>query len=165
MDQTDQKKQAWLTSLRMLAATPKSRKQLEKKLIDKGYFAEVVEEILNRLEETHILNDKAYATNVMSRYQGAKSSGRKRIEFELKKRGVSGKVREELLSEISGDDERVRARELADNRWDRFKNLEFQKRKKKVYDFLCRRGFDFQIARECLDQVVKESKEGDSIDS
>ena len=94
MDQTDQKKQAWLTSLRMLAATPKSRKQLEKKLIDKGYFAEVVEEILNRLEETHILNDKAYATNVISRYQVGKSSGRKRIEFELKKRGVSGNKRQ-----------------------------------------------------------------------
>ncbi len=155
MDQTEQKKQAWLTALRMLAATPKSRKDLEKKLSQKGYPAELVTEVLDRLESQNILNDRAYAANLISRYQAGKPSGRKRIEFELKRRGVAGPMREELLSEITEESERQRAFELAEDKWRRFGALDRDKRKKKVYDFLCRRGFDFTTARDCISQLEK----------
>lgn len=146
-----QAKQAWVTSLRLLTATPKTRKALEKKLLEKGYAQPIIQETLNHLEEQGLLSDQVYAKNLLSRLTHDKPSGRRKISFEMKRRGVPGKIQEELLAAISPEEENAKARELAESKWAQGLRLDPEKRKKKVYDFLIRRGFDFQIARDIIE--------------
>ena len=59
-----QQNQAWVTSLRLLAATPKTRKELANKLAGKGFSESVVEETLDKMEAQGLLSDLAYAKNL-----------------------------------------------------------------------------------------------------
>ncbi len=147
-----QARQAWITSLRILAASPKSSNELERKLADKGYSVEVIQDTLALLVSKGLLNDQAYAQSIVSRFVTSQPSGAKRIGFELKRRRVSADIREQVLASLSESSELERAREAGLSRWERFRHLPVEKRKKRTYDFLVRRGFDFQIARDLIEE-------------
>ena len=153
-----QKKQAELTALRLLAASPKTRLQLSQKLLSKGYPRTVVEETLGRLEEQGLLNDRAFAKDLIAKWVHVKPSGIRKISFELKRRGISAKVREELLAELSPEAEGGRARELARAQWEAWSRLPEERRRKKVYDFLARRGFDFEVVRNLIEELEAGGK-------
>lgn len=153
---TEQEKQAMVTSLRLLAATPKSRKALEEKLKERGYAIEIVEKVLGKLERQGILNDSSFAQSVMQTLLIHRPSGRKRISYELKKRGIGQALVEQLMEKYPAREEREKAIELASNKWDRWENLEKAKRRKKLYDFLVRRGFDFALSREAVEWVERD---------
>lgn len=148
-----QKKQAMTTVLRLLAATPKSRTELAGKLKRKGFDGALIKETLDELEEQGIVNDRVYARELTARFTQAKPSGRKKIEFELKRHAVPEKIQEEVLEAITPENETERAREIARERWQRMEKQPPLKRKKKVYDFLVRRGFDFQITRDIIEEL------------
>lgn len=155
-EKESQKRQAGITALRLLAATPKTRREIARKLSDKGYDGAVVRQTLDELEKQGLLSDRSFAQNLVSRFIYTKPSGARRIRFELKRHGVSEKIREEVFAQFQVDEEKGRARELAGDRWRRFSRLPAEKRRKSVYDFLIRRGFDFQIARDLIEELEAE---------
>ena len=157
-----QKKQATVIALRVLAASPKSRAEISQKLKDKGFALPVIDEVLTDLEKQGFLSDKAYAQNLIAKFTAGQSSGSRKIQFELKRHGISGKISEEVLSGINPEEERARARELAQNRWQRFNNIDPQKRKKRVFDFLLRRGFDFQTVRDIMEEMKSNDEKSDN---
>lgn len=151
----EQEKQATLTALRLLAATPKSKVRLKQKLKEKGYPSQVIEETLGRLEQDGILNDKNFAASVFQTFSQYRPSGRKRIVFEMKKRGIGERVISETLQTFDAGAEREAALGLAEAKLNRWQKLEPARRRKKIYDFLIRRGFDFTLSREIVDGVGK----------
>lgn len=154
-----QQQQAWVSSLRLLAATPKTRKELAKKLSDKGYPETVIEETLVKLETQGLLSDLAFAKNLAAKLTQGKPSGRRKISFELKRRGISSKIQEEILGSMTSEDEAERALELATPKWQQFQRLPAEKRTKRLFDFLLRRGFDFQIVKETVRKLGMEVHE------
>ena len=165
MDKTfaeEQAKQALITSLRLLAASPKSGHELRKKLTDKGYPDEAIDRALDELKNQGVLDDAKYAKDLMARLKFGKASGRHKIAFELKRHGISKKISDEMLGTLSAADETERALEQARLKWSGWSKLDPQKRKKRLYDFLIRKGYDFQIAQDILQKLSKEST-GDEI--
>lgn len=160
MDES-QKKQAMIIALRTLAASPKSRMEITRKLKEKGFPSEVIKETLEGLEKSGFLNDKSYAQNLAFKLTQAKPSGSRKLQFELKRHGIPEKVREEILSGLSEEDEKKRALELGNARWERFKTLDPQKKRKRVFDFLMRRGFDFNIVREVMDELYTGNEDAE----
>jgi regulatory protein len=159
MDKTfaeEQTKQALITALRLLAASPKSDQELRKKLAAKGYPNEVLERALNELRDQGVLDDKIYAKDLMTRLTLGKAAGRHKIAFEMKRHGVPQKIRQELLETLTNEDEAVRALEQARLKWAGWSKLEPQKRRKRLYDFLIRKGYDFQVAQDILQKLAKE---------
>lgn len=152
----EQEKQALVTSLRLLAATPKSRKVLQKKLDQKGYAEEVVRKTLTQLENQGLLNDRSLAQSLFQTLSSYRGEGRKRIAFEMQKRGIGNDLIQEFLKKYSFDDEHSKALELARDRQERWKRIDRTKRRKKIYDFLCRRGFDFALSREVMSEIENE---------
>lgn len=153
----EQRRQALVTSLRLLTASPKSRKLLEQKLLDKGFEPAVVTATLGKLEEQGLLNDRLFGQSVFESLLNRRVSGRKRVAFELKKRGVPESLAQELLGGYTPEQEREKAVELARDRYRRWEKLERMKRQKKIYDFLIRRGFDFSLARGVVDAIEREA--------
>ena len=145
-----------ISSLRILAASPKSRKILKEKLEAKGYPDTVVQKTLSNLEEKGFLNDRVFAQGVLQSYSQYRAAGRKRVAFEMKKRGILPPMIDEVLQQYGPEEEFAKAVELVRNKKERWKKLESAKKKKKLYDFLCRRGFDFGMVRDVLDQVMRE---------
>ena len=83
-------KQALITALRLLAASPKSLRELKARIEAGGYPADAVRFALDELVAQGILDDKAYARNLANQLIHGKSSGRHKIAFELKRHGVPG---------------------------------------------------------------------------
>lgn len=160
MDKTlaeEQTKQAVITCLRLLAASPKSGQELKKKLTAKGYSDESIDQALQGLRTQGVLDDTAYAKNLISRFTFGNPAGRRKIAFELKRHGISKKISDELLETLSIEDETERALEQSLLKWASWSQLDPQKRKKRLYDFLIRKGYDFQIAQDILQKLSKES--------
>ncbi len=151
----EQEKQATITALRLLTATPKSKARLKQKLKEKGYPSQVIEGTVSRLEQDGLLNDKSFAASIFQTFSQYRPSGRKRIAFEMKKRGLGEKVIDEMLQKFDPEAERQAALQLAETKSNRWQKLEPMKRRKKIYDFLLRRGFDFTLAREIVDGIDK----------
>lgn len=151
-----QAKQAMITCLRALAASPKSSRELRRKLEGKGYPAKIIDQALNNIEAQGILNDTVYAKDLQARLISGKRVGRHKIAFELKRHGISKKISTALLETISHKDEADRALEQAQWKWSCWSRVEPQKRKKRLYDFLIRKGYDFQIAQDILQKISKE---------
>lgn len=126
------RKQAQVSALRMLAAAPKSSQDLKRKLTERGFDEESVEAALSSLEKQGLLNDRAFAENLISRYTHAQPSGARRIAFELKRRGVPAKLREEMMENFRPEQERERAQEIAEVRWQRLERIPWEKRKKRL---------------------------------
>ncbi|MFA5159647.1 MAG: regulatory protein RecX [Candidatus Omnitrophota bacterium] len=159
MDKTlaeEQIKQALITCLRLLAASPKSGQELKGKLTAKGYAFEIIDRVLNDLRTQGVLDDTVYAKNLMTRFTLGRPVGRHKIAFELKRHGISKTISDEVLKTLSIEDETERALEQARLKWAGWSQLDPQKRKKHLYDFLIRKGYDFQIAQDILQKLSKE---------
>ena len=158
----EQTKQAIITCLRLLAASPKSGQELRRKLADKGYSVESVDQALNDLKTQGVLDDAKYAKDLMTRLTLGKCVGRHKISFEFKRHGISKKISDELLGTLTNEDETGRALDQARLKWSSWSQLDPQKRKKRLYDFLIRKGYDFQIVQDILQKLSKEPA-GDEI--
>jgi len=153
----EQSKQALITALRLLAASPKSGAELRKKLESKGFAAEVIELALSKLRAQGVLDDTLYAKDLVNRLMLGTAAGRHKIAFELKRHGISRKIQSELLDSISSEDEMERALEQARLKWRGWFKLDPQKRKKRLYDFLIRKGYDFQVVQDILQKLLTGS--------
>lgn len=153
----EQYQQAMITSLRLLAASPKSSQEIRKKLAERGYSKNNIDRALTELGAQGVLDDSVYAKDLVARLIHGKAAGKFRIAFELKRHGVSEKIRHELLESITPEAELERALEQAQLKWQGWRNLDLQKRKKRLHDFLIRKGYDFQLAQEVLYRLVKNT--------
>ena len=152
----EQTKQAVITCLRLLAASPKSGQELRKKLESKGYSAAIIDRAIGDLEIQGILDDTVYAKDLVARLTLGKCAGRHKIAFELKRHGISKRISDKMLGALSSEDETERALEQARLKWTGWSRLDPQKRKKRLYDFLIRKGYDFQIVQDILQKLSKE---------
>ncbi len=154
--------QALITSLRLLASSPKSEAELRKRLTQKGFPSAPIEQALQNLRGKGVLSDENYAQDLLTNLFRIKGEGRRRIAFEMKRRGLSQKTQNLVLSKITEKDEIDKAFEIARNKFASFKSVDEQKQKKRLYDFLMRKGYDFGIAKEVTEKVIKTSKETDN---
>lgn len=159
MPDEEKKKQLWISALRLLAASPKSRKELERKLEGKGFSEALIREAVEKLEDQGFLNDRRFARDIVQRYRMVKPSGRRKIEFELRRRSIAPSLCQEVLAEVLPEDESRAAEELAASQWLRHAKLPLLKRKKKIYDFLARRGYAFDICRDALEKLAARNEQ------
>ena len=153
LNDNPQFKQGYLYAVRLLTASKKSSKELDRRLKQKGYSEAVIVQILDYLKEQGILSDQKLVSESVQWAKQAKRYGKRRIFAELKKKRIDSKIIESALREYSKDEERETAYALAEKRWDKLSKIEPAKRKQRLYQFLGTRGFDFEIIREVLEKL------------
>ncbi len=149
------------TSYRILAAGANTCFELRRKLRHKGYPEDVVEETVELLKKDRFLNDQDVAKGLINRFRYSQPSGRQKIAFELKKRGVPADISEPLLEELSFEDEEEMGRDVGLRKWNALGGADLQKKKKNVYDFLIRRGFNFQTVRDLVEEFSSSENTND----
>ncbi len=87
---------ARLTALDVLARRDRSAAELRRKLVDKGYSPGVAGDVVDRLCEQHLVDDRRYVENFVSLH-AARGQGPLRIRAELRKAGVQGELVEHAL--------------------------------------------------------------------
>ncbi len=138
--------------LRFLKLRPRSVKELEEKLKGKGFAAGAIQETIGYLKQARLLDDRVL-TEGWIRYRMTRPFGFQRIIRELQEKGVEeGIITAAIARARSGYSEEDVAVSLAQRRAERLTGIDPVKKKKRILDFLVRRGFPIDI----VDRIIKE---------
>lgn len=130
--------------------------EVRRKLREKGYSDTESEDAIQHLLDYGFLDDVAYTKSyVRSRFAGS-GHGPRRLSADLNKRGIDRTIVDGVLAEAFDADElRESALRQGTKRWAALaRESDLRKRKKKVMDFLVRRGFDYGVVREIVEAVA-----------
>lgn len=152
--------------LDLLAFRDRSAVELRRALVRKGVEAGHAAAAVERLRDAGLLDDGRYARALArSRAMNAGAS-RRRVEQELARRGVAREVADEAIAEVwaeEGVDQSAAAIALARKRAPSLARLDAVSRRRRLYGFLARRGYDAGEIRAALDAVALDP-DGDADD-
>ena len=153
-NKTDSTQKALNTALRILTRRDHSRYELVRKLKQRGFSGDAIEKAISSCERFDYINDERTA-KVYIRQLKRKGYGKKRIKFELNKKGLKGSLIQGILEDsVSLTDEREGAEQILQKHMHRFeREREESKRRDKIYRFLHARGF----AREVIAETIRSS--------
>jgi regulatory protein len=134
-------------ALGLLAVRPRSRRELERRLLRAGFEADEVTATLDRLERVGLVDDEAFARQLAEHAFGTRKAGRRAVAGALAAKGVATSVAGAVLDELGGDD-RARADELATDRAQRLAGLPPEVAFRRLSGFLMRRGHAPDVAIE-----------------
>ena len=139
------------TALRILTGRDHSKFELTRKLKQRGFKAQDIEQAVSECERLDYINDertsRLYASQMIR-----KGYGFNRIRREMEKKGLRGPAIEPILAEIESDlDEAQGAERLLEKNLRRFdREGDLKKRRDKIYRFLFARGFSQDTIRRLI---------------
>ena len=143
------------TALKIIERSYKTKKEMIKRLLEKGYALEEVNETLKFLEEYNFINDESYTKAFIN--DRTKTQGKQKIKYALKNKGVSDEIIEEELSKLDMEKEKENANILALKKYSILIKRESDKYKlkEKIIRFLISRGYDYEVAKDAVNETLK----------
>ena len=133
------------------------REFLQKKILSYSITqGGMLERVIERLAELGYVDDRKFV-EWWARSRGSnKPKGKRMLILELSQKGVKKELAEEVFSSIEGpvDTEVELAKKALTHKLDRWRALPKFDQKKKLYDFLGRRGFAFDTIRVVVDDIL-----------
>ena len=135
---------AYRKALGYLSKTPKTIRQVKEYLMDKGYDANIIEQVIVQLSNFNYLDDKAFARQFIECRIRYKPKSVFALEFELRKKGIDPALSGELLTAFKDEELALKAVENKKQAWSR---LDESERRKKMMNYLRYRGFDYNVCQ------------------
>ncbi len=151
----DDLEQAYERALKFLGPRPRSESEVRRRLKEYRIAPATTEEVVARLRQAGLVNDQAFASYWVENRSTFRPRSKRVLRAELKQKGVSDDVLREALDHTN-DAEAVYT--LARARARRLHGLEYQEFRRKLGDFLARRGFDFDLITPVVDRVWTETE-------
>lgn len=142
-------------ALRLLSFRPRSRSELEKRLIEKGHSSEIAERTVRMLGQLGLVDDAKIAAMVAASRSVSAGVGRQRIAQDLRRRGFSDRAVREAVAGVQEEDERRSAEELLLRRLAKLGGSPPDKRRARLYGLLRRRGFAESIIYGLFDKHLR----------
>ena len=140
----------------MISARPLSKRELSRRLRDKGASDEDADDAADWLEGIGALSDAAYAA-MLVRHYSAMGYGMAKLRDELYRRGVPKELWEEALAHAP-DAKEVLKRVIAQ----RTKGAALdEKGRKKLCDLLLRRGFSWRDVKAAMSDLGEMTEDGE----
>jgi regulatory protein len=152
----DTVEQARLRALDLISYRPRSVREVQLRLKKAGAGDEAIAQVVERLKEAGLLDDDAFSRAWVDSRMRASPRSKRMIARELRQKGVSGTDIEAALAEV---DEEDAARRAALKRLPRLQGLTPMERKRKLYEHLARKGFDYETIERAIEKV-ESSREG-----
>lgn len=133
---------------RLLSIRPRSERELKERLFQKRYKKDITNKVIESLKEKEVVNDLKFAKSWIDSRTRRNPKGKALLKLELRAKGVKASVIEEVLKEKKDDISTVR--ELANKKMNTLKKEPKEKAKRKLFSYLARRGFDFDIINDVL---------------
>jgi regulatory protein len=146
-------------ALNYLSVRARSRKEIVDKLTQKGYDKDIVAQVTDDLEEVGLVNDSEFSRAWVKERLHIRPRGRRMLGQELWQKGIAKEVAEKAIQEaFEKVDEGQLAIELLKKRLSRYQGLDKNKAKRRMTDFLLRRGFDWETVKEALTAIWEEKE-------
>jgi regulatory protein len=148
--------QAHERALRFLGVRPRSEAEVRQRLRQQGVDEAILEEVLERLRRAGLVDDQAFANYWIENRTTFRPKSKRAMLVELRRKGVAAEVLDEALS--ASDDSQA-AYDVARKRAPRLAKLPEPDFRRKLSEFLGRRGFSYDIIEPVLERVWKELQE------
>ena len=150
---TTELKKAKGYALRLLKFRPRASDELRRRMLDKGFEPGMVAGIIEDLTGAGFLDDAAFA-RAWVQYRLNKSMGFRRIAMELAEKGVSQDLVDAAFRQVMGHvDELEVVRRLAEKRAVKYHDIDPLKRRKRLMDYLVRRGFGMDAIMKVIRKI------------
>ena len=138
---------------RLLSYRQRSTEEIKGCLERKGFTPKTIRDTIKYLSEIDYLNDENFAKLWMRSKMQSNPLAFSLLRYQLKRKGIDRQIIEKVVSDFAGQyDEYKIARELASSRRPRYKGLEPLKVKRRLYDYLRRRGFSHEVISEAINR-------------
>ena len=97
-----EKENAMEKALLHLSKRQKTKSEMEKFLLEKGFEANIIEYVIGKLEEYSYINDEKYVRDYIKSY--INKEGAKKMEFALKMKGIDEELISSALQETEFDE-------------------------------------------------------------
>jgi regulatory protein len=152
----DEYHKAFLEAMRFVGRRPRSRKEIELKLKEKGYGEEAVTRTIQKLIEQKIIDDEQFANMWTEHRLFSQMKGRRWVQQELQQKGLPKELIQEALANVDEEAEYEAAYDTAKKKWLTTKGEPFE-RKHKLANFMLRRGYSSTMVNAVLKKVTGES--------
>ena len=146
---TSQYNRARERALYLLGLRDYACKELEQKLYTEA-TSEIAAAVVERLREVGLLDDERYAARLARSLSEIKHYPRRRIEQELRHRGISSMLIQTALSELEGEDYEQALALLQKKYYNKLNDPDSRRR---VIAALARRGFSYGSIRRAMDEM------------
>lgn len=113
-------------------------------LANKGYNANIIEQVIVQLSNFNYLDDKTFARQFIESRIRYKPKSVFALGFELRKKGIDPTLAKELLTAYKDEELALKAVENKKQAWHR---LDESERRKKMMNYLRYRGFDYSVCQ------------------
>ncbi|MDI2030973.1 regulatory protein RecX [Saccharopolyspora sp. TS4A08] len=140
---------------RLLASRARSRLELRQALLRKDIDEEIADAVLQKFVDAGLVDDASFAEEWVNQRQRSQGLGRKALGFELRRKGIDEHLVESALSNVDGDAEAERARELVQRKLRGMGSVEHTAKMRRLVGMLARKGYSEGLAY----RIVKEEIE------
>ena len=150
----DTRERAYQQALLYLSYRARSEKEIRQNLRKHEIPETIIEETLERLKNSRLADDNQFAQMWVENRNTFRPRSKRALEIELRQKGLNTEAIQASLSDV---DEETLAYEAGLKRAARFKGQEWSEFRKKLSEFLARRGFSYSIAASTVSRIWNET--------
>lgn len=118
--------------------------------------------LVEKLKQKRLLNDEDFARAWVESRRKNKKKGKIALKAELFQKGIDREIIEEVILPFGGPQSSVvseeeLARQALEKKIKVWQLLPFLKKKKKAYEFLLRRGFEYEVVKSVVEKILQKS--------
>lgn len=149
----DTRERAFQQAMLFLSYRARSEKEIKQNLLKHEIPEEVIEQTLERLRKGGLVNDNQFARVWVENRSTFRPRSRRALTMELRQKGLDDETAQAAVSNV---DENALAYESASKRASRLKGLEWGEFRKKLSEYLARRGFPYSVIAPVVTQIWNE---------
>lgn len=135
---------------RYLSYRPRSSQEVRNYLARKDWDPSLCEQVIEECMQSGYLDDRAFAKAWVEERKSQKGFGKLRLRQELRKKGISQAIIEEVLTHINEEEERQQAIDLAERRYLRIQGEPWPKIERRIGQYLMRQGYSADMVYSIL---------------
>lgn len=154
---------AYDRALHLLTFRARSARELHRRLVQKGVTAERADRVITKLRELGLIDDADFARQ-LTRSKMSGGVSRRRVHQELFKLGVPREVADEAVAQVVEEDglsDAESIERIARKKWRSLASVDELTRRRRLFAFLARRGFDSGDVARVVRQLAGETEEGE----
>ena len=141
---------------RFLSYRPRSEAEMRERLGRRGIEEPKIKIIINKLKEQHLLDDTAFAQFWKENRDTFKPRSQRLTRIELKRKGVA----DEIIKEVTDDSNDMdTAYQAAAKKAQHLPKDDYEVFRRRLGDFLLRRGFGYSVINQTVKKLWQETKE------
>ena len=151
----DARERALQQAMLFLSYRARSESEIRQNLLKHEIPESVIELTLERLRLDGLANDNEFAQTWVENRSTFRPRSRRMLAMELRQKGLDD---ESMHSALKNVDDEPLAYEAALKRANRFKDLEWNEFRKKLSEFLARRGFSYSVIAPVVTRIWNETQ-------